>query len=92
MSMKCSLFMLMRTLVCSQPVVARLPDHKTLTHVAGLRRENWVAVKTKLFLNLNNLTSIIFSQNCPFTSPKELEPTGSILLIKDTQILNFGEG
>lgn len=38
------LFMLMRTLVCSQPVVARLSDHKTLTPVAGLRKENWVAV------------------------------------------------
>lgn len=39
------LFMLMRrTLVCSQPVVARLPDHKTLASVAGLRWENWVMI------------------------------------------------
>lgn len=39
------LFMLMgRTLVCSQPVAARLPDHKTLAPVAGLRWENWVMI------------------------------------------------
>lgn len=39
------LFILMRgTLVCSQPVVARLPDHQTLASVAGLRWENWVVI------------------------------------------------